>query len=570
MPWNWNAKPGQSVRVGGGVGTVSEAAETATWPNYEATYLAKRLGHSRPKNAYANRYEAGLEAGRFGDETARQVYLDKITSNYKEEADECLKQEFVQWLQGSHEDNLVPQVYPNRPGQAKRRALGTTYESDGRKVAGEQLNEWKPTRWQKSQLTHLDGVRPFLREKMQEAEEQEFALNVLAEFGPNNIDQAWTYFKHWVKGRPIGPEECIHRDTGLDSVERSTPVHMVPVQTDTADVAVAAQQRDTVKNAARRVRFANTDAEHSNQVKQLEREIRQLVADEAAAAHTVEEVNKGFIRGNLRAFRDASDMRRHANEPSYVPYETPIDEIDVAAAIPASDPADDDPFLSASGLGLQLEPAAVPPAEYEDVADRLLVGAEEEAQLLNHFEGGHAANEPLHKAKPRRPRMTGDPIVSRLEPENELAIFDRDSAELRAMEREQVENRLTEDRARNWHLDNSVNNLYDADNLQALAEAAGSMRNNALHIWTAEWLEDVAGPRRDIHTFLNDGIGNLDREREVLQNARNYRTARRRRARMPGRDLDTNRHQIPTDGYTGQVINNQPRRGRGATRAQRE
>jgi hypothetical protein len=29
-------------------------------------------------------------------------------------------------------------------------------------------------------------------------------MNILAEFGPHDLGQAWTYFKHWVKARPVG------------------------------------------------------------------------------------------------------------------------------------------------------------------------------------------------------------------------------------------------------------------------------------------------------------------------------------------------------------------------------
>lgn len=232
MVWNWPVNAKQSIDVGGRQGSVAEAGTVETWPNYEAAYLAKRLGSEEPQQAYANRYKHGLNPDAWEDQTARQVYLDKVASDFRTEADECLKAEFIDWLQGTHEANESNETYPNQPGQAPRRAVFKT--RDGNKVAeaGEQLNNWKPTWWGKNQLTHLDGVRDFLREKKVNAEEHEFAMNVLAEFGPNNIDQAWTYFKHWVKGRPVKPEECIHTPV-LDSdgsipadVERSTPMHM--------------------------------------------------------------------------------------------------------------------------------------------------------------------------------------------------------------------------------------------------------------------------------------------------------------------------------------------------------
>ena len=244
MPWNWKATVRQDVSIGGGEGTVDEASSVKSWPNYDAAYLAKRLGAKEPQLAYDNRFDAG-KLGNWQDEAARQVYLDKISSNFREEADECLKGEFLQWLQGTHEDNLNPREYLNNPGQQARRAIHPVVEQDanGQRVvrqAGEMLTNWRPTWWNTNQLTHLDGVRDFLREKKTREEEHEFALNLLAEYGPNNIDQAWTYFKCWVKGRPVRPEECapvrdktaVTDDGTLKTTKRSGPTWMAESRSD--------------------------------------------------------------------------------------------------------------------------------------------------------------------------------------------------------------------------------------------------------------------------------------------------------------------------------------------------
>lgn len=236
MPITWGATKRQDIHIGGGEGTVSEASSVKSWPNYDAAYLAKRLGAREPEQAYNNRFTAGRE-GNWTDQAARQVYLEKVASNFREEADECLKAEFMQWLEGSHEDNYAPREYLNLDGQQRRRAIHPVTEPDlnGQPVlrqAGETLTNWKPTWWNTNQLTHLDGVREFLREKKIHEEEHEFALNVLAEYGPNNIDQAWTYFKCWVKGRPVRPEECAPKrnpaavEGTLDDTKRSAPVSM--------------------------------------------------------------------------------------------------------------------------------------------------------------------------------------------------------------------------------------------------------------------------------------------------------------------------------------------------------
>lgn len=238
MPWNWNAKYDQSVEIGGARGTEGDALSTRTWPNYEASYLAKRLGSNDPKAAQQNRYAAGKT---IDDEAARAVYLDRVTANYKTEADECLKREFVEWLQGTHEANHIKTPYPNLPGQMKRRAVFRTDMHS----PGDQINDWNATRWGDKQLVHLPGVRDFLRDMKTNANQSELQMNVLAEFGPQNLDQAWAYFKHWVKGRPVAPEECIETFK-TDKFTRSGPTWMAddddrtPAQTAQALNAAAA------------------------------------------------------------------------------------------------------------------------------------------------------------------------------------------------------------------------------------------------------------------------------------------------------------------------------------------
>jgi len=266
MLWNWSAR--QSVKVGGGgAGTVQEAASTTTWPNYEATYLAKRLNLDH-KAAERNRYSVDTES-----EAIKQLaYYNKITDNYKEDADECLKREFIDWLQGAHEDNVKQETSKNT-----RKAI---FYKDG-KVPGDTMEDWKPTWWGRHQLTHLPGVRPFLRNIRQNAAEQEFLLQQMAEFGPQNIEQSWQYFKYWVKGRQLGPEECVtpsysHNagfapdgDKGppyakpYGPVERSTPIHMAKTReqilyprSDNREVNEASAAADAATAAASSARAA--------------------------------------------------------------------------------------------------------------------------------------------------------------------------------------------------------------------------------------------------------------------------------------------------------------------------
>ena len=210
MTWTWgNAKFGSggfrnaSVPVGGGtVGSVSEAKQVGTWPEYEAEYLKRALGKGQRK------YEANsplwLNDRGETDETMRHVYLDNVTKNYKSEAEQALKQEFELWLQGRHpaNDGGEHNLYENGEGKPVRR---WTYQQtgEGGGAAGDERTGWRHTNWGKAELTHLPGVRDYLRHQYEEGMNDEIKMNLLAEHGPQDLEQAWMYFKHWVKGRPI-------------------------------------------------------------------------------------------------------------------------------------------------------------------------------------------------------------------------------------------------------------------------------------------------------------------------------------------------------------------------------
>ena len=77
-------------------------------------------------------------------------------------------------------------------------------------------DKWKPTWWGKSQLTHLPGVRQYLIDSKISAERETMDLNQLAEFGPQNLEDAWAYFKTWVKGMPISEAVNFNHATTRD------------------------------------------------------------------------------------------------------------------------------------------------------------------------------------------------------------------------------------------------------------------------------------------------------------------------------------------------------------------
>ena len=119
MPWGWDGTGEKSVALGGRRGTVEEAAEAKAWPKYEVEYLKHRLDN--PAGKY-------LQADSAAQEVKDHILLEKAAEDYKEEADECLKAEFKDWLAGRHPDNIEPQVYFNGAGKPECDHVGWATE----------------------------------------------------------------------------------------------------------------------------------------------------------------------------------------------------------------------------------------------------------------------------------------------------------------------------------------------------------------------------------------------------------------------------------------------------------
>ena len=235
MTWNWTVK-------GDSLGTPTESAVKASWPDYNSAYLTKKLANDVSADASAYTGIPRL------DEVQRGVYLTEAIKGYEGEAEACLKAEFEQWLQGIHPENLAARndnegtglgqsYYRNgkadEDGGPRRRHV---YEGDVATEIKDDKNGttgWQATRWGTKQLTNLEGVREFLREGKIARDNAERDMNILAERGPQDLNEAWMYFKHWVKRRPVsscdvkGPpgwqnEERVNRDGKLQEMGRYT------------------------------------------------------------------------------------------------------------------------------------------------------------------------------------------------------------------------------------------------------------------------------------------------------------------------------------------------------------
>ena len=157
-------KSRQSILQGGPIGSRAEAATPSlSNPNYDAAYLAYRLGAKNPNPSRP--FDETIRDRFQNDATSRlplaekMVYLMNATKEYDVEAEECLKEEFKLWLAGMHPDNKTPRKYTNQEGGLTRRNM-----------RGKELTDWHPTWWGNRQLTHLPGVREYLRGEMENSD----------------------------------------------------------------------------------------------------------------------------------------------------------------------------------------------------------------------------------------------------------------------------------------------------------------------------------------------------------------------------------------------------------------
>ena len=188
-------------------------ASKSSYPTYDMQYLSNALSDA----GLGTKYDRGALEG-----IDQLVYTQKATAGFRREAKAALHSEFSLWLQGKHIDNTGMNVYDNtRNGVVELRHF-----MDGE--VGPKDN-WKPTWWGNSQLTHLPGVRQYLIDSKMASERDTMDLNQLAEFGPQNLDDAWAYFKTWIKGMPVSEAVNFNHSTTND-FDRSLAGPKMPSQ----------------------------------------------------------------------------------------------------------------------------------------------------------------------------------------------------------------------------------------------------------------------------------------------------------------------------------------------------
>ena len=184
MPWGW--APRHEARAQ----SHAEPSSTKPWKEHEAQVLKRLLVNRKGR----------FNTGGFPNDVARFVYLqEQARAGVREETEADLVHGFRAWLQGTHSENTKKRTdtYENKPdGRPHRRKMdGTRYDTE--------KTDWQSTPWGDAQLTHLPGVREWLREEAIATDKADLEMQLLAEYGPHDIESAWRYYKHWVLKRPI-------------------------------------------------------------------------------------------------------------------------------------------------------------------------------------------------------------------------------------------------------------------------------------------------------------------------------------------------------------------------------
>jgi len=314
MTWGWSVRNDQ-------LGTPEEAKIPGAWPDYEAQYLKHRLMNVRGEGR-GGRFNADGLVG----EAERNVYLEKVSSNYKDEAEECLKDEFGLWLQGKHRENSLPAPYINEAGKPVRRHVFR----NGTNLPGDEMVDWDVTPWGQTQLTHLPGVRDYLRSGLEQKTDAELKMNLLAEHGPQDLEEAWMYFKHWVKGRPVGVDSCLPNKELQQMGNRSNFGPQAP----DPDPYVPARASNATTSA--------TGPSPQTQVVQIQptvRNLQQVFTSVNTPREVLEAKTEAWITD---AQRQLADSRAHPSlSPLYKPFGwvRPVEEVPIPIEEMASGPS---------------------------------------------------------------------------------------------------------------------------------------------------------------------------------------------------------------------------------------
>jgi hypothetical protein len=131
---------------------------------------------------------------------------EKLAEGLEEKLDAQLELEFKQWLTGKHPKNCAPAF---------------ERQAEVMDVIRDETNNYNPpfdphgsprqfahTWWRTNDLKHLPGVRDYLDVDERQLRDEKVKMSKLAYFGPQNIEEAWMYFKTFVKKLDNSPDGC--------------------------------------------------------------------------------------------------------------------------------------------------------------------------------------------------------------------------------------------------------------------------------------------------------------------------------------------------------------------------
>lgn len=129
--------------------------------------------------------------------------MEKVTDFLPELEDQALKADFTDWLKGTSKWNTLPK------NERACEVMDIWFQKDGHPLGEpdpERMFDMNKkvrvehTPWEKNTLVHLPGVHDFLRGEYNNRVDYEKRKSQLWYHGPQNIDDAWLYYKWFVRG----------------------------------------------------------------------------------------------------------------------------------------------------------------------------------------------------------------------------------------------------------------------------------------------------------------------------------------------------------------------------------
>lgn len=236
-PWGWNGRNKTA--------SISDGRVTQANKELELKLLEERIDKKNAERVLGR-------DPRFRIDAADKFYTNEVLADYKQQADEQMKCDFEQWLIGQSEHNSDStrscSIMPLTKEQVNERLMATEENEPSQLCDPHQKIKVRHTPWGNAPLTHLPGVRDYLAKETTKRSEFEKRISELSMFGPQNVEDAWLYYKYLVRGGGEWDHDlCKNARENLEQIQRTMPA----AENVTSGGSISKTQQQIANRAAR-------------------------------------------------------------------------------------------------------------------------------------------------------------------------------------------------------------------------------------------------------------------------------------------------------------------------------